>query len=109
MPDAARDCPAGRSPRAVCVQIAVVELGVAVRRFRRRVDRERSRTCLRGGAEDPLLRREERDALAAVREPAIEAAPVGDVLTELRAQDVERGEAGCAEHLVGHREILRWR
>jgi hypothetical protein len=51
-----------------------------------------------------LLRGEERDPRAGERKASIETAAVRNVLAELRAEHVERGEARIAKTVVGHRD-----
>ncbi len=96
---------AGRT-RAVGVDDALVGDRVAVRRLVRGLDRERRRSFLRGGAVDPLLAVQVRDAPAAEGKAAVEAAGVRDVLAVLRAEDGELGEARGADVVVVPRPIV---
>jgi hypothetical protein len=91
---------------SIGVEDTIRGLLVTVGRLVRRVDRERSRPALSRRAKNPLLRREEGNTLSSEWETHSQALLVGHVLAELRAEDIERSEAGAAHVIVAHADII---
>src|SRR5207248_8235992 len=89
-----------RRSRPICIKEAVVEYRIVIWRVDGRVDGQSSRAPLHGGSEDSLRSCEERDAHSAVREAAIEAAEIRNVLAELRREHIEGEHAGGSQSFV---------
>src|SRR4051794_8662728 len=105
-PAVVRDCRVGRlrrfDPRRDIPRQAQRRHTVTSTKF----DRERGRPCRGGGAEDPLLGREEGDPRRPKRKTGVEPFPVGHVDAILRAEHIEGGKAASTNAFVVHAWIV---
>ncbi len=93
----------------IVVEKPVRRLDVAVRRVRRRLNRQRRGAALHSRTEDALLRAQIRNTGAAKGETGIKAAAVRDVLPESGLEDGQLAEAGNADVFVAHLRIVSCR